>query len=175
MFQLASNHAGFLLAQVKGWDVFGSPTFAGHVPSARRVHRMAFAHLRSAARMTGRRFDDLLWALRLEEGEVGGRLHFHYLLGDTFTRNARTLAHRLEYDWKRISGGARVEVREFDRAQAGAAYVSKALGVENAYEINKFGVADMVTVSAGVVRILANLSRRTKHAAACTLEQLGGR
>ena len=54
------------------------------------------------------------------------------------------------------SGGARVDVRQYDRALAGADYVCKCLGA-NAYELNKYSFANTVTLSASVIRLIAGI------------------
>ena len=51
------------------------------------------------------------------------------------------------------TGGARVEVRQYDRALAGAEYVCKCLGA-NQYELNKYSFANTVTLSASVIRLI---------------------
>jgi hypothetical protein len=52
-----------------------------------------------------------------------------------------------EWLWKIQSGGARVDVRQYDHSLAGADYVCKCLGA-NAYELNKYSFANTVTLSA---------------------------
>jgi hypothetical protein len=54
------------------------------------------------------------------------------------------------------SGGARVDVRQYDRSLAGADYVCKCLGA-NAYELNKYSFANTVTLSASVIRLIAGI------------------
>jgi hypothetical protein len=74
----------------------------------------------------------------------------------TASRNYHTLQHQMEHLWKIQSGGARVDVRQYDRALAGAEYVCKCLGV-NAYELNKYSFANTVTLSASVIRLIAGI------------------
>jgi hypothetical protein len=50
----------------------------------------------------------------------------------------------------------RVDVRQYDRALAGADYVCKCLGA-NAYELNKYSFANTVTLSASVIRLIAGI------------------
>lgn len=45
-----------------------------------------------------------------------GRFRYHYLLGGIFSRNGHADAERLEFFWKQVSHGARVEVRQYDLA-----------------------------------------------------------
>jgi hypothetical protein len=111
---------------------------------------MAFRWLQEVAKVCGVPYKRLLIALRGEEGEMNGRFHFHCLVGGTATRNYHTLQHQAEHLWKIQTGGARVDVRQYDRALAGAEYVCKCLGA-NAYELNKYSFANTVTLSASVM------------------------
>jgi len=58
--------------------------------------------------------------------------------------------------WKHQTGGARVDVRQYDRSQAGAEYVGECLGA-NPYELNKYSFANTVTLSASVIRLIAGI------------------
>ena len=105
--------------------------------------------MQELAKVCGVPYKRLLIALRGEEGELNGRFHFHCLVGGTATRNYHTLQHQAEWLWKLQTGGARVDVRQYDRSLAGAEYVCKCLGA-NAYELNKYSFANTVTLSASV-------------------------
>jgi hypothetical protein len=126
--------------------------------------------LQELAKVCGALYKRLLIALRGEEGERNGRFHFHYLVGGT-TRNYHTLQHRAEWLWKTQSGGARVDVRQYDRSLAGADYVCKCLGT-NAYELNKYSFANMVTLSASVRRLIAAIDASGDRR--CGDERFGG-
>ena len=146
---------GITLARVQ-WDFFATPTFAGTVPKPQIAYGLAWRWLQELAKKCGRPYNRLLIALRGEEGELNGRPHFHCLVGGTATRNYHTLIHQAEWLWKRQSGGARVEVRQYDRSLAGAEYVCKCLGA-NAYELDKYSFANSVTLSASVIRLIAGI------------------
>lgn len=154
--ECADNFA-YTLARVR-WDVFGTLTFKGCVPRRRIAYGHAWQHLRQAAELTGQPYAHLLSALREELGELNGRFHFHYLLGGTQTRNAITLAHRLEAAWKRQTG-AIAKIRPYDCSQAGVAYVTKCLSGADVYEMNKYVSADQVTLSNSVYRVITTLER----------------
>jgi hypothetical protein len=117
---------------------------------------MAYRWLQEIAKVCGVPYNRLLMALRGEEGEKNGRFHFHCLVGGTLSRNYHTLQHQAEWLWKHQTGGARVDVRQYDRALAGADYVCKCLGA-NAYELNKYSFANTVTLSASVIRLIAGI------------------
>ena len=146
---------GITLARIQ-WDFFATPTFAGTVPKPQIAYGLAFRWLQELALVCGRPYNRLLIALRGEEGEEKGRFHFHCLVGGTATRNYHTLLHQAEWLWKRQSGGARVDVRQYDRSLAGADYVCKCLGA-NAYELSKYSFANSVTLSASVIRLIAGI------------------
>jgi hypothetical protein len=120
------------------------------------AYGLAFRWLQELAKKCGVPYKRLLIALRGEEGEANGRFHFHCLVGGTTTRNYHTLQHQAEWLWKIQCGGARVDVRQYDRSLAGAEYVCKCLGA-NAYELNKYSFANTVTLSASVIRLIAGI------------------
>jgi hypothetical protein len=146
---------GTSLARIQ-WDFFASPSFKGTVPRANIAFGMAYRWMQETAKICGVPYNRLLIALRGELGELRGRFHFHCLIGGTSTRNYHTLEHQLEHLWKVISGGARVDVRQYDRSLAGAEYLAQCLGA-NAYELNKYSFADSVTLSSSVIRLIASI------------------
>ena len=152
----------YSLARVRR-DVFGTLTFRS-VPSPKRAYGRAWAHLRHAADLSGQPYSRLLITLRAELGEMMGRFHFHYLLGGTNTRNEITLAHQLEHHWFGMFGqGAIAKCRAYDHSRAGVAYVTKCLTVgtlgANEYELRKFNLADTVTLSSSVLRVIRSLDQ----------------
>ena len=149
---------GITLARIQ-WDLFATLTFAGRtVPHEKIAYGLAFRWLQELAKKCGRPYNRLLIALRGEEGEENGRFHFHCLVGGTLTRNYHMLAHQAEWLWKIQTGGARVDVRQYDRSLAGAEYVVKCLGANN-YELNKFSFANTVTLSSSIYRLIAAMDR----------------
>jgi len=143
---------GLTLARIR-WDVFATLTFAGCVPRTSICYGQAFKWLQETAKICAVPYNRLLIALRGEAGEEHGRFHFHCLVGGTTTRNYHTLCHQLEHLWKMVNRGARVEVRPYDPSLAGAAYVVKCLGA-NAYELNKYSLANSVTLSESIGRLI---------------------
>src|SRR5450755_1012083 len=85
-----------------------------------------------------------------------GRFPFQGWVGGTLTRNYHTLQYQMEHLWKVISGGARIDVRQYHRSLAGADYISKCLGA-NAYELDKYSFANTVTLSSSVIRLIASI------------------
>ena len=82
--------------------------------------------------------------------------------GGTQTRNEITLAHQLEHRWYGLFGqGAISKCRAYDRSRAGVEYVTKCLSEgcwgANEYELRKFNLADTVTVSRSVFRVIRSL------------------
>jgi hypothetical protein len=125
--------------------------------------------MRHAAELSGQPYSRLLITLRAELGELMGRFHFHYLVGGTSTRNEITLAHQLEHHWFGLFGqGAIAKCRAYDRSRAGVEYVTKCLSQgslgSNEYELRKFNLADTVTLSRSVTRVISSLERMGKDA-----------
>lgn len=159
---IPQSSAGFAasLAHIN-WDIFASLTFAGKLPIQRRAWRLAWMHLFRAAQSCGVPYSKALIALRSEHGELGDRLHFHYLLGGMEESNLYSLAFRLAYDWKCATGGAHAEIRPYDPQLAGADYIEKCLGGGNLYELGKFNRSDRLELSASVLkRVQFTLRRR---------------
>ena len=138
------------------WELFATLTFSGNSPKPTTCRVKITTWLHEVAKVCGVPHRNLLFALRGEFGECKGRFHYHCLIGGTTTRNYITTAHRLEHLWKILNGGARVEVRPYDRSLAGAAYIVKCLGA-NAYEADKFAWADSVTLSASILRCITHM------------------
>jgi hypothetical protein len=166
----------YSLARIR-WDVFGTLTFRS-VPSPKKAYGRAWALMRLTAELVQRPYSQLLIALRAEHGEMTGRFHFHFLLGGTQTRNEITLTHQLEHFWFKMFGqGAISKCRPYDRSRAGVAYVTKCLGSKtwgaNRYELGKFNLADTVTLSRSVFRVIRSLDRMGTDIAARTCEKDG--
>lgn len=142
------------------WDIFATLTFKGKLPIERRAWRIAWRHLHQVADSLGVPYSMLLIALRSEHGELGDRLHFHYLLGRTGASNLHTLAFRSARLWSELSGGGHAEVRPYDRRLSGADYVEGCLsGGANSYEVGKFNQADRLELSASVHRAVFSALR----------------
>lgn len=164
----------FALARLH-WDVFGTLTFCGRVPRPHVAYGHAWRHIRYACRLSGSRYSRLLVALRGERGELGGRFHFHYLLGGLKATNVTTLCHRLERAWTRQTGARSVSVRPYDHALAGVPYILKCLGGANAYELSKFGSAETeVTLSASCVRVVRSQAAMGMETRPTLVKRLGG-
>ena len=127
------------------WQFFGTLTFKSERLSERRRYHMAYAHLRQIAKQFRVPFKGLLWVLRQEEGEMFGRLHFHYLLAGLDRRNVHpTTCHWIMNQWEDIGGGM-ARVSRFDPRLNAGAYLLKDLSFDDsslaggAYESAKFG------------------------------------
>lgn len=176
MHKFPLDSYAYSLARIR-WDVFGTLTFSS-VPSPKKAYGRAWALMRSGAELVQRPYSQLLIALRAEHGEMTGRFHFHFLLGGTKTRNEITLAHQLEHRWFGLFGqGAISKCRVYDHSRAGVAYVTKCLRQgtwgANEYELSKFNLADTVTLSKSVFRVIRNLDRMGIDATARTCEKTG--
>ena len=138
------------------WDLFCTLTFKGNVPRPSIAYGLVYRWCQDLAKHSQVPYNRLLLGLRGELGEGQGRFHFHCLVGGTHTRNYETLIHYAEWLWKHSTGGARIDVRWYDRSQAGAEYLCKCLGA-NVYELNKYNLALDVTLSESVVRLVRGI------------------
>lgn len=144
------------------WDVFGTNTFKAVKPvPVLFQYQWDFFH--ALARTYQLPYRELLIALRFERGEIGGRPHFHYLLGQPKALNNRSLAHVAIATWKSLMDDARTSCRPYLPCGSAAQYLMKDVGwnpaVANDYETRKFDLADDAVLSSAVHRCLA-VSRR---------------
>jgi hypothetical protein len=124
----------------------------------RHREKPVWRHFNWTAQFCHRPYSQLIIALRSELGELGGRFHYHYLLGGTKHNNKITLAYALEQQWKSMTG-AIAKVRPYDDSQSGVAYITKCLTGADVYEMNKFDSADQVTLSNSVYRVIGSMER----------------
>ena len=94
----------------------------------------------------------------------------------TSARNAITLAHQLEHRWFGLFGQDAIsKCRAYDRSRAGVAYVTKCLTEgtwgANEYELRKFNLADTVTLSRSVFRMIRSVDRMGRDAVARTCKK----
>jgi len=170
-YELPSNFV-YTLSRLS-WDVFGTLTFCGRVPRPQVAYGHAWRHFRQASKLTGRPYSELLIALRQEPGELGGRSHFHYLLGGTKTSNVHSLCFQLRHSWLGQTGATQRILRPYDNALSGVEYVMKALNAADMYETGKFLTANEVTLSSSVYRVVGSLDRIGRDTAGSTCEKTG--
>lgn len=145
------------------WQFFTTHTFKNPMPRQQTRFGMFYRWKREVSKISGVPQNRLLVALRAEVGEKGGRPHFHCLLGGVNSANIMALRSQMFRAWLTIAGGADGDFRVYDRSLAGADYICKCLTGANAYELNKFNIADETTLSESVfhvVRILGEMSDR---------------
>jgi len=80
-------------------------------------------------------FGRMLWVLRSERGETGGRIHHHVLLGGLNYGNVHSLCARIAHEW---TPNGFPDFRPYDHSLSGVDYVTKCLSGANRYEIGKF-------------------------------------
>jgi len=176
--QKSFDSFAYSLARLR-WDVFGTLTFKGSVPSTKRCFGRAWAHMHQAAELSKRPYSELLICLRPELGEEFGRFHFHYLLGGTLLANAITLSHQLEHHWFGLFGqGAIAKCRAYDHTLHGVEYVTKCLSQgtlgKNEYELRKFNLSDAITLSDSCFRVIRSLDQWGQRIAQRNAKKRGG-
>lgn len=152
------------------WDVFGHLTFKALRPRP-VLYAYCWQLCRHVSDVSRRPYRELLIALRYERGEIGGRPHFHILVGGTEAPNKQTLGFQCVAWWK-SHVGSRVEFRPYLPCGSAEDYLMKECGWTfsgaNGYELAKFDQADDVTLSRSVFRCLriANCINERRHRAA---------
>jgi len=122
------------------WQWFGTLTFRqASLPDKYRL-RMWFQFARTVSRWDKVRWSDFQWVLRQEAGEIGGRLHYHFLMrGCPPSSVCMKRAMMMKRMWEGTCKGGFSRIRVFDPALGGADYVMKCLDIgANSYELVKF-------------------------------------
>ena len=145
----------YTLARIN-WDFFTTFTYKNPLPRPDVRASMIWRWCQDVSKFSGVPYKNLLIALRREQGEIGGRPHGHSLIGGLTSCNMMTVRSQMMRSWKIISGNADADFRLYDRSLAGADYICKCLGA-NAYEVNKFSLAEETTLSDSVFRVVRTL------------------
>ena len=142
------------------WQLFATLTFkSDRLADAVRI-KMFFALMREQADNFGVHFQETIWCLRRENGELTGRGHLHALIAG-FPKHALTTATCFSFMriWGQLGGGwARVTV--FSPLLDGVGYVLKGCEAEyqraggDFYETKKFGGDCDVMLSESVFRVM---------------------
>lgn len=148
------------ISRFRGWQYFGTLTFAQPVPGLAASRKLVFAHLYRAAKLLKSPFSRLVWVLRAEHGEKTGRLHYHFLLGAGTLKPNLGLCFTLNNNWEKLPRCGIARHRIFDKSQNGAEYVVACLSGEDTagadfYESMKFGTQGSdVTLSNSLCRVI---------------------
>lgn len=146
------------------WQCFGTLTFRKISPSA-KMWACVWLHFQRVARTCKVPYGSVLIAVRYELGELGGRPHFHYLVGGLSWRNNRSLAGMCENEWRSRTGSL-AEVRPYDPELGATDYLVKGLldSAANCYERGKFDGAERVEVSDAVHATIRRYKSTAVHA-----------
>lgn len=129
------------ILQRQAWQMFGTLTFKEEVMSNARRLCMVFAWLRQSAKKFRLFFPHLPWCLRMENGEMTGRRHFHFLLaGMPAAAIHKTTFFWLMHKWEKLGGGM-ARIRRFDPSLTGLDYITKCMSRPDGgdlYEFEKF-------------------------------------
>lgn len=154
------------------WQIFCTLTFSREGVGQSLRERMFFHWLRQAAAVCRVPFRKVLWCRRTEHGEVGGRLHFHCLIGRLPQRSVHPgMCFKMMRLWEGVGGGY-ARVRKFNSEVEGPGYLLKGLSGEDAYESSKtVGGRPELMLSRSLVKMVAiglqDLDReRLQHTAA---------
>ena len=183
------------------WQIFGTLTFKKQRLSEARRLKMWFAEVRTLGRWWHVYFPELLWVLRIEQGERTGRTHFHCLIGglpQAAVSNGRSFqrkdgswdvgnrtTHALEAKWARMglnSRDKRDRISRFslyDSRLNGGAYLAKCLDIDetryskDVHESGKFNWGDNQLILSDSLLIVC---QRQRGISACsTSEKRSGR
>lgn len=153
-----------ILCRVPCWKVFGTGTFTGSaVFSEATEKKLVFAFLYQAADLANVPFGRLLWTTRREHGELGQRVHYHWLLGSKEWTPTVGQCFTLNHLWDALPRCGFSRNHIFDPGLSGVEYVTKCLSSVagggpggDFYEGSKFALrSSEVTLANSVVRLVA--------------------
>jgi hypothetical protein len=145
--------------------VFRLVDISNRAIAATGSHLDVFALMRKAAKDFRLYFPGLPWCLRIERGEINGRLHNHFLLTG-LPDNAVSVptCFAMMRTWTNKLRGGHAQIRIFDPRLSGVDYVAKCLGYQlggaDVYESAKFGVDGRELMYSRAVSDEANHFRR---------------
>jgi hypothetical protein len=139
------------------WDVIGTLTYRRAEVSERFRLSTWVTFMRRMSKRLGIRAGRLLWVLRQEKGERGGRTHNHCLIGGLPAGRVNLgLVFWMNYIWNAGRGGGLARFRLYDHDLPGVEYILKSLGNDspaNFYECQKFAVkSPLLTLSRSLMR-----------------------
>jgi len=154
-----------IATRVRHWGLFGSGTFSRPVvPGLHLQRKLVFAYLYQVAHFKQVPFKRLLWATRQEAGEIGGREHYHWLIGIPGWKPTTTERFQLMALWDGLPKCGFARVYPFETGRNSVEYISKCLTSQepgedrvgaSCYESRKFGHhGSAVTLSNSVVRLV---------------------
>src|ERR1041384_3838614 len=118
--------ADLLVISELEWQLFGTFTFKRECPSE-IAFKMWMGWVRLSAKFSAVHFRKVLWALRCERGEIGGRFHFHALIGGypTWCLN-RSFNFACMHAWSE-QGGGHSRIWRYNPSLDGVGYILKHL------------------------------------------------
>jgi len=171
------------------WALFSTLTFAGQsVPRPQVRCRMLFQWLRQLAKLEGVPFELFVFLAREEQGEIGGRYHFHVLTGGPRSRgahpgtlwaNLKSHCFAAENIWRCGCGKSAgiAQVRMYQTHLSGVGYVLKGLDDEwSAIEANNYETARF-RESGDIVRVAGQIAVKLDRQlipARCLIRELVG-
>ncbi len=130
----------YVLARLR-WQFFGSLPFRTERLPERIRMSMCFALVRKVVKDFRLYFPNLPWCLRLERGEIGGRIHNHFLLGGCPKTHPAPRRVRDDADLGETAWWTSLNQSFRSTRLSGVDYVAECLGYDGAdsYESAKFG------------------------------------
>lgn len=117
-----------ILARYRNWRVFGTGTFSGSSGlSAIARRKLTLAFLRKSSKVARVPFHRLVWCLRFEFGEIGGRGHYHWLMGSSSWEPNLSQCFTLNQTWDALPKCGFSRNHIFDQRLNGVEYVTKCL------------------------------------------------
>jgi len=157
------NHGSHnLVISAVPWDIFGTLTVREEC-SRRLLVVRALQWLRWVAHVTGRKFRDLAYCIRVERGEAGNRLHLHVLIRVSASSVSYFIVPKGWICQAHVKWGyGRTMFRRVYESDPVVAYVLKETAGADSYELGKTEKGPDLVVSKGLWKhARASLKRAT--------------
>jgi len=151
-----------LLTRYHDWKVFGTGTWSSaRIPGELHQRKALFAFMYATAKLARLPFRRLIWAARHELGEIGGREHYHWLIGARDWQPSLSNMFQMNQLWNNFPGGGFSRNHIFSPELNGIDYICKCLSDSavagsvggDFYETGKFGqMRSSVTLSNSFLR-----------------------
>lgn len=167
------------------WQVFAHFTFKNPLPVEREAGVLLRNTQRKACRLAHVHFESAWFLSRGEFGELGGRFHYHMLIGNFppfagtsgFCMDLKNYWSRLRLNVGSFAGvqGDICQVWPYDLTLDGVGYVMKGIeryefaGEARSYELTKFGLSDRITLSTA---LLTHVGREIRKGSSATVKTL---
>jgi hypothetical protein len=140
----------------QSWQLFGTFIFRDEVMVDSSALQYVLCLAETISQAVSGLLPSLPWCLRVEDGELTGRRHFHFLIAGFPAHSIhRTTRYWMSHKWEELGGGM-ARIRTYNPALTGLGYITECLSEQNGgdlYELDNFGLKSReLTLSKALLR-----------------------